>query len=162
MLKTHGVGARALLTVLVVVALVASIRTTPAQTESESRYVGSTACRDCHPAEYKNFFKFAKKAHSFESIERMRSRLTRAEFRGCLECHTTGYGRPGGFRSVEETSDLMNAGCEVCHGPGSRHIATGDAGDIRGKLTREDCEGCHNRDRVEAFNFKPLIYGGGH
>jgi hypothetical protein len=136
--------------------------TVPARSESGRSYVGSAACRGCHETEYENFHSFAKKAHSFESIRQMRSRLTPAEFRGCLECHTTGYGRPGGFRSEAETPDLRNAGCEVCHGPGSRHVATADADDIKGKLTLEDCEACHNQERIEAFNFKPMIYGGGH
>jgi len=136
---------------------------TAAWTQSESaRYVGSTACRDCHEDEYANFFNFAKKAHSFESVRRMRSHLTPAEFDGCLECHTTGFGRPGGFRSEEETPDLKNAGCEVCHGPGSRHVLSGSRDDIKGDLTLNDCAVCHNQERIEAFNFKPMIYGGGH
>ena len=136
--------------------------TVMAQSEDGRSYVGSEACRDCHETEYKNFNSFAKKARSFDSIRRMRSRLTVAEYRECFECHTTGYGRPGGFRSEGETPDLRNAGCEVCHGPGSRHVITTDAKDIKGTLTLEECEVCHNQDRVEAFNFKPMIYGGGH
>lgn len=133
-----------------------------AQPGPDRTFVGSAACRECHPEEYENYRIFAKKARSFESIERMRSRLTQTEFNGCLECHTTGYGRPGGFRSEHESPDLKNAGCEVCHGPGSRHVATAEAGDIKGELTLEDCESCHNQERVEAFGFKPMIYGGGH
>jgi hypothetical protein len=133
-----------------------------AQTPAETRFVGSLACRDCHPEEYESFLKFARKASSYAAVEKMRPKLTTAEYRGCLACHTTGYGKPGGFRSDEETPELKNAGCEVCHGPGSRHVVTAEAADIRGKLSREDCEGCHSQERVEAFEFKPLIFGGGH
>jgi len=133
-----------------------------AQTDAGAHYVGSAACRGCHEQEYANFLNFAKKAHSFESVRRMRSRLTPAEIDECLECHTTGFRRPGGFRSEEATPDLKNAGCEVCHGPGSRHVASGNRSDIKGNLTLEDCAVCHNEDRIEAFNFKPMIYGGGH
>jgi hypothetical protein len=78
------------------------------------------------------------------------------------ECHTTGYGKPGGFRSEHDTPDLRNAGCEVCHGPGSLHCETEDPGDIMGSLTADECEECHRTDRVEAFDYKPLIYGGAH
>jgi hypothetical protein len=88
--------------------------------------------------------------------------LSNQEFRRCLECHTTGYGQPGGFRSEEETPHLSDAGCEVCHGPGSRHVETASATDIRGSLTAADCESCHSAERVEAFDFKPLVFGGAH
>jgi hypothetical protein len=162
MATTTCVRTGVFLFLLGIVGLLGATRTASAQSRPDRRYVGSTACRDCHEVEYENFVNFAKKAHSFESIRRMRSRLSEAEFRGCLECHTTGYGQPGGFRSEAETPDLMNAGCEVCHGPGSRHIASADRDDIKGKLTREECETCHNQERIEAFNFKPMIYGGGH
>ena len=125
-------------------------------------YVGSNACKDCHGAEYESYQSRAKKAHSYDSITKMEAHLTPTELRQCYECHTTGYGRPGGFRSEEETPDLRNAGCEVCHGPGSRHVQSARAGDIRGKVTVADCEVCHNPERVEVFKYKPLVYSGGH
>jgi hypothetical protein len=162
MAKFTGVLSRLLILILGAGGPVGFPSTASAQSGADPSYVGSTACRDCHEAEYSNFHNFAKKAHSFESIRRMKTRLTPAEFRGCFECHTTGFGRPGGFRSEEETPDLMNAGCEVCHGPGSRHVVSTDRKDIKGRLTLEDCAVCHNQDRIDAFNFKPMIYGGGH
>jgi hypothetical protein len=125
-------------------------------------YVGSDACMNCHQAEYKSFITYAKKAHSYESVELMRKGLTDEEYRECLTCHTTGYGKPGGFRSEQETPTLRNAGCEVCHGPGSLHVETGDPADIKAKLTSKDCESCHNAERVRAFRYKPLIHGGAH
>src|SRR4030042_5842574 len=81
-------------------------------------YVGSDACKDCHEKEYNSFMTYAKKSKSFESIERVRKGLTEEEIKGCYFCHTTGYGKPGGFVSPEKTPHLKNAGCEVCHGPG--------------------------------------------
>ncbi|MEC4675594.1 MAG: multiheme c-type cytochrome, partial [Nitrospirota bacterium] len=80
----------------------------------------------------------------------------------CFSCHTTGYGRPGGFISAEETPQMKNAGCEVCHGPGELHVKTKKPGDIKRKMTLEDCEKCHTSERVRAFRFKPLIHGGAH
>jgi hypothetical protein len=53
-------------------------------------------------------------------------------------------------------------GCESCHGPGSLHADSGDAYDIIGDLGPEDCERCHNPERVANFKFKPLLFGGAH
>ena len=128
----------------------------------QSRYVGSSACRDCHPEEYDNFMTYAKKSTSFQSVEKQMRHLTPDEIRQCYPCHTTGYGQPGGFVSPEETPHLKNAGCEVCHGPGAEHVRTGDPGAIIGTMSKKDCEVCHISERVKAFKYKPLIHGGAH
>jgi len=134
----------------------------PRPPSAASTYVGSLACQPCHAHEYLSFFTYAKKSRSFQSIERLRKGLTAQEIERCYGCHTTGYGQPGGFVSVEATPQLKNAGCEVCHGPGGRHATTGDPAAIKRKLTKEDCERCHTSERVLAFRFKPLIHGGAH
>lgn len=125
-------------------------------------YVGSKACAECHEEQFDRFQKYAKKAHSFESVKVLKKGLTEAEFRGCLECHTTGYGQPGGFVSEGQTPEMANAGCEVCHGPGAAHRESQDPKDIKRKLTAKDCERCHNSERVGAFRYRPLLFGGAH
>jgi hypothetical protein len=125
-------------------------------------YVGAKACEPCHKKEYESFIKYAKKSDSFQSIQRVKKGLTEEEIKQCYFCHTTGYGKPGGFVSAEETPHLKNAGCEVCHGPGGLHVRTQRAQDIKNKLTMEDCEVCHTSERVKAFRYKPLIHGGAH
>jgi len=127
-----------------------------------NRYVGSHVCGECHNVEYETFITYSKKARSYESVEIMKAGLTEAEYRNCLECHATGYGKPGGFTSVKETPHLKNAGCEACHGPGGRHVKTEDGADIRRILSIEDCQRCHNEERVASFGFKPLLFGGAH
>ena len=125
-------------------------------------YVGSEACKGCHINEYDNFSKYAKKSKSYESIERVKKGLTDEEIKGCYYCHTTGYGKPSGFVSIEKTPYLRNAGCEVCHGPGEFHIKTKSRRDIKRHLTIKDCEVCHTSERVKAFRYKPMIHGGAH
>ena len=125
-------------------------------------YVGSDACKDCHEKEYNSFMTYAKKSKSFESIERVRKGLTEEEIKGCYFCHTTGYGKPGGFVSPEKTPHLKNAGCEVCHGPGESHVKTMGTRDIKRRMTMKDCEVCHISERVRAFRYKPMIHGGAH
>ncbi len=125
-------------------------------------YVGPEVCKECHEDEYISFKKYAKKNHSYESILKMKAGLREEEFLECLVCHTTGYGRPGGFVSEEKTPHLKEVSCETCHGPGSVHAESEDPGDIIGKLSLSQCEECHNAQRVADFDYKPLIYGGAH
>jgi len=152
--------------VLVSIALVLTFGTSvPGQGNDQNgvnTYVGSLACKECHPQEYENFMTYAKKSISFQSIERQMRHLTPEEIKQCYPCHTTGYGQPGGFVSLEETPYLKNAGCEVCHGPGAEHVRTGEPGTIIGEMSKKDCEVCHISERVKAFKYKPLIHGGAH
>lgn len=133
-----------------------------AETPPDAQYIGSKACADCHAEQYDRFMEYSKKAHSWHSIEIMSSNLTDDDLKTCYECHTTGYGKPGGFVSKEETPDLAHVGCETCHGPGSVHAEYGDPANITLEPTMDRCLSCHNEERVEAFNFKPLIYSGAH
>lgn len=130
--------------------------------EQPALYVGSAACQDCHSEEYNSFITYAKKSRSFESIEKLRHSLLPEEIERCYSCHTTGYGQQGGFVSLEQTPHLKNAGCEVCHGPGSIHTATRGQADIKRWLTTQDCVQCHISERVKAFRYKPMIHGGAH
>ena len=125
-------------------------------------YVGSEACKPCHEKEYLSFVLYAKKSKSYQSIERLEKGLSTEDLKKCYGCHATGYGRPGGFVSIEETPLLKNAGCEVCHGPGGTHVKTEDTVSIKKQPTREDCETCHTSARIKAFRYTPLIHGGGH
>ena len=134
----------------------------PATSGEFPRYVGSETCGECHGEQYETYTRYAKKAHSYDSILVMKKGLTPDEFEDCLECHVTGYGRPGGFLSAAETPHLKDAGCEVCHGPGSVHVESFDAADIKGDLSVEDCQRCHNEERVNSFDYKPLLFGGAH
>ncbi len=155
----------AVLFVLFVVFLGAGVFSAPfvsAESPPDAKFIGSKACGDCHMEQYERFIEFSKKANSWHSIEIMRSNLTEDELETCFECHTTGYGEPGGFVSWEKTPDLAHVGCETCHGPGSVHAEYGDPQDISLQPTMEMCMSCHNEDRIEAFNFKPLIYSGAH
>jgi len=127
-----------------------------------AEYVGSDRCRGCHESEYENFIKYAKKAKSFDAVERMKNGLSEEELKGCYLCHTTGYGKPGGFVSAEKTPSMKNTGCEVCHGPGGIHIRTKNPRDIKTRLKKEDCEVCHTQERVKEFRYKPLIHGYAH
>ncbi|MGB9710785.1 MAG: multiheme c-type cytochrome [Thermodesulfovibrio sp.] len=127
-----------------------------------SEYVGTEMCKKCHIKQYENFIKYSRMSRSFDAVEKMKNKLTEEELKGCFQCHTTGYGKKGGFVSVEKTPHLKNTGCEVCHGPGKKHAETKNPMFIKRKLNVQICESCHTEERVRAFRFKPLLYGGAH
>ena len=148
---------------IVLVAFVVTVGLTGMGRTNSGQFVGSDACADCHEEEYSHYKKFAKKAHSGDSVKIMMGDLTPEELAECFGCHMTGYGQPGGFVSFEETPGQAEAGCEVCHGAGYDHVESGgDPELIKGKLKLDDCQTCHNPERVDAFDFKPLLYGGAH
>lgn len=127
-----------------------------------SEYVGTETCKKCHIKQYENFIKYSRMSRSFEAVEKMKNKLTKEELNQCFQCHTTGYGKKGGFVSAEKTPHLKNTGCEVCHGPGKKHAETKNPKFIQRKLTLQICESCHTEERIKAFRFKPLLYGGAH
>ncbi len=133
-----------------------------ASEEPLKTYVGSETCGECHESQFESFQSYAKKAKSYESVLIMQKGLTETEKKECFACHTTGYGSRGGFISETDTPHLKNAGCEVCHGPGSLHVDSEDPEDIVAVLSIETCNTCHSSERVDAFSFKPLLFGGAH
>jgi mono/diheme cytochrome c family protein len=98
-------------------------------------YVGSQKCKKCHIKQHKTWAE-TKMAKAFDILkpnvraeEKKAAGLDPAKDYSadttCLPCHTTGYGKPGGFVSLEETPELAGIGCEVCHGPGEGYLQDG-------------------------------------
>jgi len=159
----HSQGLTALLLLITLMLLIMSVTFCFAENNpNELIYVGSLACKSCHEKEYISFTTYAKKSKSYESIERLKRGLTEDDMKKCYSCHTTGYGKPGGFVSIEKTPHLKNAGCEVCHGPGSLHLQGQDADTILIQPTLKICNTCHTSERITDFRYTPLIHGGGH
>ena len=102
-----------------------------AQETKEFAFAGVKTCKKCHRKVWKTWKK-TPMAESFTILmpgERAEMK-TKAGLdpnkdytkdASCLPCHTTGYGKPGGFVSVEATPDLMGVGCEACHGAGTAY-----------------------------------------
>lgn len=99
---------------------------------SRVKYVGVENCRICHMPHYESWLG-TKMAKSFELLKpgvRAEAKLGAGldpdgdytKEGECLKCHVTGYGEPGGFVSIEETPEMANVECEMCHGPGSVYV----------------------------------------
>ncbi len=82
---------------------------------ADQTYIGVKRCAPCH---FTNFMTWKKDKHSgtFDLLTEKYQKDPK-----CLACHTTGYGTPTGFKDIESTPDMAYNGCEVCHGPGSKH-----------------------------------------
>jgi len=133
-----------------------------AQGSGNNKYVGSIACQGCHAKQCASFQSYSRHSRSFESVQKMKKELTPEEMKECYVCHTMGYGKPGGFISLEKTPELKNVGCEVCHGYGKLHVETRDPADIITEITIDLCNECHIEERVNAFRYKPIIFAGSH
>ena len=101
--------------------------------EAEAKYIGAKKCKACHMKQYKSWAK-TNMAKSFDNLkpgvkaeEKKKVGLEAdkdyTHDADCLKCHTTGYGKAGGFVSIEETPKLAGVQCEGCHGPGSEYKA---------------------------------------
>jgi len=99
-----------------------------AAAEGDTEYVGAKKCKACHMKQYKSWEQ-TKMAKSLENLkpgvlpeEKKKAGLDPnkdyTSDKDCLKCHTTGYEKPSGFKSMAETPDLADVQCEACHGPG--------------------------------------------
>ena len=124
---SFGLAASAAAIVLFVVG-----NASPTHAADGPAYQGSPACKKCHFSQHKSWKK-STMAKSFELLspgeraeEKTKAGLDPdADYTAdatCLPCHTTGYGKPGGFVSIEDTPGLAGVGCEMCHGPGEGYL----------------------------------------
>jgi cytochrome c554/c'-like protein len=83
----------------------------------EPSYVGIEECSKCHESQRK-FWNSTSHAAAYATLS-----VQHKEFNlDCVSCHVTGYGKPGGT-TVTHVDKLTSVQCEVCHGPGSKHVA---------------------------------------
>ena len=117
-----------------------NVATSDAQANDVFAYIGATKCKGCHLAQYKSWATTTM-ATSFDGLRSGVKAEAKASAgldpnkdytheETCLRCHTTGYGKPGGFVSLETTPTMTNVQCEACHGPGEAY----------GKLMKADKE----------------------
>ncbi|MHC4779216.1 MAG: multiheme c-type cytochrome [Planctomycetota bacterium] len=130
-------------------------------------YIGHEACKECHQKEYDTWSK-TKHAKTFTVInsdeydkvdDALELKLEKPPAaKKCIECHVTGYGKPGGFKAVgdEHSMKLVGTSCEACHGPGSLHKKMADEFKAAGKELKGEkdqkinvvpqnvCRDCHH------------------
>ncbi len=113
------------------------------------RYVGSTKCQNCHDHDYA-YNKWAKlpHAHAYKTLVEVNSQYDPE----CIGCHVVGIGYESGFISEKSPKDLRNVGCEVCHGPASKHIDS--EGEIESAEPKSACIDCHTSEHDPDYERK--------
>ncbi len=113
-------------------------------------FVGANKCKMCHNlAKSGKFFddwKDGPHAKAFEILKDAEKKDPK-----CQKCHTTGMGKPGGFVSLEDKASegLLGVQCEMCHGPGEKHIKSKRGGEVIPHAWEPDektCLKCHNSE----------------
>jgi hypothetical protein len=137
----------------------------PPAEPGKPHYVGMDACGGCHKSEVE-FWKHTVHAHAWKSLVDVDKQYNY----DCIGCHVTGWDKPGGSNlgSVEKQK-LVNVQCEVCHGPGSTHVAE-DGLETPKTMRRAPGDDlcatqCHTKEHSDTFALTPYlrdIVGKGH
>lgn len=133
----------------------------PPVPDGQSGYVGVQACTACHQAE-RAFWDKTPHHDAYATLARQSKEFNLE----CVSCHVTGYEAPGGS-TVTHVENLTNVQCEVCHGPGSRHVASPADKTLISLPKRTLCaEQCHHPPHVphgwSVDDAWKLILGPGH
>ncbi len=112
----------------------------------EFRVAGSQSCVACHSEETEAWAASAHH-HAWETLVQTNAHVDSY----CQQCHTTGFGLPGGFVSARLSSERYSVGCESCHGPSAGHVANPQ---IRTPFTSTNqCHSCHDHENSPEFEY---------
>jgi len=115
------------------------------------KFYGSDFCAGCHVKEYASW---QKTAH-YSALDTLTD-MGKDENPSCLDCHTTGYGYPGGFVSKAETPAKGGIGCEECHRiPPNIDFSSGKPHKVL-PLIEKWCTRCHRQPHIIDFNYEQM------
>ena len=110
------------------------------------RLAGNDACISCHKNDC-TLWSGSKHGHAWQTLQGKGYHVDSY----CQQCHTTGYGLPGGFESARRSAALTNVGCESCHGPSAAHVRS-----VKTKTpfaAKDQCDRCHDRENSPQFDY---------
>ena len=119
------------------------------------KYEASEECMHCHETEY-NQWKATPHANAFATLVKARKQ----DDPECVLCHSMGFGREGGFRSMEKTPALGRVTCQACHVVVSTHGHKMEKGNeklnAKVNVSVRTCLTCHAL--VESTHFDYATY----
>jgi hypothetical protein len=119
------------------------------------RFEPAEACAKCHQAEFKAW-SATRHAGAYEPIRKS----GRADDPECILCHTMGFGRAGGFISIDKTPDLGRVTCQACHPVTSDHVEKKVKPEAEFRINSRLCMSCHGPVQSPDFDYfvaKPKI-----
>jgi hypothetical protein len=118
----------------------------PADSPKDFFVAGTNSCRDCHQNDCQAW-STSSHAHAWQTLLDKKSQMDPY----CQHCHTTGYGLPGGFRSMAASEQRENVGCESCHGPAKAHVLNSTSKTLYQASDR--CAVCHDHENSPQFEY---------
>lgn len=110
------------------------------------RVSGSESCQECHTEDLRHWIDSAHH-HAWETLSKTAAHVDSY----CQQCHTTGFGWPGGFVSARTSPERRSVGCESCHGPSLGHVR--DPTKRTPFAAADQCIRCHDRENSPEFEF---------
>jgi hypothetical protein len=115
-------------------------------TANADHYLGSEVCMRCHVQEAEQW-KTTKHALAWETLVEAKKDATP----DCIPCHVVGYQQNGGFQTSVETPQMVDVGCESCHGMGTQHEAFPAA---PRQMSAAVCMTCHTEQTSPTFKWE--------
>jgi hypothetical protein len=100
----------------------------------DGEYAGSAACADCHTKAW-SVYENTPHYHATDTLVH-KVEPPRHFDPECLSCHVTGWNPQeyfpftSGYMGLTETPDMLQNGCENCHGPAAAHVAA-ESGEVQ-------------------------------
>jgi hypothetical protein len=110
------------------------------------RLAGTKSCFQCHRDDCTTWQE-SKHAHAWQTLAEQNAHVDSY----CQQCHTTGFGLPGGFQSAKRSRERYSVGCESCHGPSQAHVERPMS--KTPFVARDQCTLCHDRENSPVFDY---------
>jgi hypothetical protein len=110
-------------------------------------FAGTANCLKCHAKAHQTWQKSAH-AHAFRTL----ANVGHGSDPDCVGCHVVGLDYQAGFRTIEQTPQFKDVGCEACHKPQASHARKPAAFKVK-KVGAAACGNCHVPDHSPGFEF---------